>query len=230
MSNDQKKKQIPQRRRGQQNKPGQKPLLPRYKRGPFSYLIIAIVIFTVMMILPQLQRVEEIRLDEFIEHVKNDHIDSVTMKDVEIIGKFNEAGIKSRGDKAKVSFVVYYIQAAQGERIESLLDEKNIKRDIAPPKTWLFNLLGMFLPIIILVAIFYFLFARNLRSGAGGMLMSFGRSKHRLQGKDRATVTFEDVAGVDEAKDEVAETIEFLKNPKKFQRLGGRIQIGRAHV
>ncbi|MHC4566839.1 MAG: ATP-dependent zinc metalloprotease FtsH, partial [Planctomycetota bacterium] len=58
------------------------------------------------------------------------------------------------------------------------------------------------------------------------MLMSFGRSKHRLQGKDRAKVTFEDVAGVEEAKDEVAEIIEFLKNPKKFQRLGGRIPRG----
>ena len=58
------------------------------------------------------------------------------------------------------------------------------------------------------------------------MLMSFGRSKHRLQGKDRAKVTFEDVAGVEEAKEEVAEIIEFLKNPKKFQRLGGRIPRG----
>jgi cell division protease FtsH len=58
------------------------------------------------------------------------------------------------------------------------------------------------------------------------MLMSFGRSKHRLAGKDKVRVTFEDVAGVEEAKDEVAEIIEFLKNPRKFQRLGGRIPRG----
>jgi cell division protease FtsH len=81
-------------------------------------------------------------------------------------------------------------------------------------------------PLLIFVGILYFLFARNFRSGAGGMLMSFGRSKHRLQGKDRVKVTFDDVAGIEEAKEEVAEIIEFLKEPKKFQRLGGRIPRG----
>jgi len=81
-------------------------------------------------------------------------------------------------------------------------------------------------PLLLIGAVFYFLVFRNLRSGTGGMLMSFGRSRHRLHGKDKVKVTFEDVAGVQEAKEEVAETIEFLKNPKKFQRLGGRIPRG----
>ena len=87
-------------------------------------------------------------------------------------------------------------------------------------------LLNWVLPILLLVGFFYFFFARNLRGGAGGMLMSFGRSKHRVMSKDRINVTFEDVAGIDEAKEEVAEIIEFLKNPEKFQRLGGRIPRG----
>ena len=224
MSNKQDKKPNLPTRRSPQNRQGKKPPLPRYKRGPFSYLIIAIAIFTMIMMLNQWQRVDEIRWDEFVEHVKNKHIDSVTIKDVEIIGKFNDAGLASR--EGKDSFVVYYIPEVQGKRLESLLEENNVKNDIAPPNTWLINLISMLLPIVILVGIFYFLFIRNLRSGAGGMLMSFGRSKHRLQGKDRAKVTFEDVAGVEEAKEEVAEIIEFLKNPKKFQRLGGRIPRG----
>jgi cell division protease FtsH len=226
MSNNQDKKPNPPSPRGPQNRPGKKPPLPRYKRGPFSYLIIAIAIFTMIMMLNQWQKVDEIRWDEFVEHVQNKHVDSVTIKDMEIIGKFNEAGLASRQGKGKDSFVVYYIPEVQGKRLESLLAENKIKNDIAPPNTWIFNLISMFLPIIILVGLFYFLFARNLRSGAGGMLMSFGRSKHRLQGKDRAKVTFEDVAGVEEAKEEVAEIIAFLKNPKKFQRLGGRIPRG----
>jgi cell division protease FtsH len=75
------------------------------------------------------------------------------------------------------------------------------------------------------VGVFYFIFVRNMRGGAGGM-MSFGRSKHRLQGKDKPKVTFKDVAGIEEAKEEVMEVIEFLRNPKKFQRLGGRIPHG----
>ncbi|HUU18208.1 MAG TPA: ATP-dependent zinc metalloprotease FtsH, partial [Sedimentisphaerales bacterium] len=224
MSNNQEKKPNPPTRRGPQNRQGKKPPLPRYKRGPFSYLIIAIAIFTMIMMLNQWQRVDEIRWDEFVEHVENKHIDSVTIKDMEIIGKFNDAGLASR--EGKDSFVVYYIPESHGDRLVKLLEENNVKNDIAKPNTWIFNLISMFLPIIILVGLFYFLFVRNLRSGAGGMLMSFGRSKHRLQGKDRAKVTFEDVAGVEEAKEEVAEIIEFLKNPKKFQRLGGRIPRG----
>jgi cell division protease FtsH len=84
----------------------------------------------------------------------------------------------------------------------------------------------MLFPVVLLLVLFYFLFARNIRSGPGGMLMSFGRSKHRLHGKDKTKVTFDDVAGIDEAKEEVAEIIEFLRNPKKFQRLGGRIPRG----
>ncbi|HUU18210.1 MAG TPA: ATP-dependent zinc metalloprotease FtsH, partial [Sedimentisphaerales bacterium] len=226
MSNKQDKKPNPPKHRGPQNRQGKKPPLPRYKRGPFSYLIIAIAIFTMIMMLNKWQTHEEIRWDEFVYEVENKHIDSVTIKDMEIIGKFNDAGLASRQGKGKGSFVVYYIPDVHGKRLESLLEENKVKNDIAPPNTWLLNLISMLLPIVILVGIFYFLFARNLRSGAGGMLMSFGRSKHRLQGKDRANVTFDDVAGVEEAKEEVAEIIEFLKNPKKFQRLGGRIPRG----
>jgi cell division protease FtsH len=216
----------PQPRRGPQGGPGKKPPLPSYKHGPFSYLVIGIVIFTAMMLLQQWQSVEEIRWDEFVEQVENNHVESVTIKDTEIMGKFNEEGIASRPEGSKESFKVYYKADVQGERLGELLEENGVKTVTEPPRIWLWNLVGMIFPIILLIGLFYFLFARNLRSGAGGMLMSFGRSRHRLQSKDRVKVTFKDVAGVEEAKEEVAEIIEFLKNPKKFQRLGGRIPRG----
>ncbi len=225
MSDGQNKKS-PQGGRGPKGRGGKKAPLPSYRTGPFSWLIIAIVIFTAMLLLQQWQSVEEVRWDEFINHIQNKHVERVTVKDTEIIGKFNEIGIASRGGKGKAAFVVYYKPEVHGEWLGQLLKEHDVQNDSEPPRTWLYNLLGMILPIILLVGIFYFMFARNLRGGAGGMLMSFGRSRHKVHSKDRVKVTFRDVAGVEEAMEELAEIIEFLKNPRKFQRLGGRIPRG----
>ncbi|MCC6682304.1 MAG: ATP-dependent zinc metalloprotease FtsH [Phycisphaeraceae bacterium] len=93
---------------------------------------------------------------------------------------------------------------------------------------WLAPLLWNFGPLLLLVLLIYFFVYRSLRSaGAGpGMLGNFGRSKHRLMNKEHSNVTLNDVAGIDEAKEEVGEIIEFLKNPKRFQRLGGRVPRG----
>jgi len=107
-----------------------------------------------------------------------------------------------------------------------MLKKNGVEYEYLPQRVLLYIFLQYLFPLLLIGAFFYFIFFRNLRSGAGGMLMSFGRSKHRLHGKDRVKVTFADVAGVEEAKEEVAEIIEFLKNPKKFQRLGGRIPRG----
>jgi len=207
---------------------GKKPPLPSYKRSPFSWLIIGVVLFFILTMWLQQHGVSKITWDEFEEHVKQDHIESVTVKDTEVVGKFNAEGIASRPDSAKASFQVYYKQEVQGEWLAELLREmekNNVKIESAPPpRMW--NLVMTIFPLVLLVVFFYFIFARGIRGGAGGMLMSFGRSRHKLHAKDRVQVTFEDVAGVDEAKDEVAEIIEFLKNPRKFQRLGGRIPRG----
>ncbi|MCB9840091.1 MAG: ATP-dependent zinc metalloprotease FtsH [Phycisphaeraceae bacterium] len=83
-------------------------------------------------------------------------------------------------------------------------------------------------PFLLIVALLWFFISRGLRSagGPGGMLGNFGKSKHRTLTKEMTGVTFKDVAGIDEAKDECTELIEFLKNPKRFARLGGRIPRG----
>ena len=105
-----------------------------------------------------------------------------------------------------------------------------------PPENWSFkrtstlfwNILEQIGPVLLIFALIYFLFLRQIRSAGGGigMLGSFGRSRHRLLSKEHTNVTFNDVAGIEEAKEELAEIVEFLKNPRKFQRLGGHIPRG----
>ncbi|MEM6257666.1 MAG: ATP-dependent zinc metalloprotease FtsH [Planctomycetota bacterium] len=104
--------------------------------------------------------------------------------------------------------------------------------DVAPKVTrvsFVLQLLGNFIVFALIILLIWFLFFRAMRGaggGPGGMLGSFGRSKHKVLTKEHSTITLDDVAGIQEAKDEVGEIIEFLKNPKKFQRLGGRVPRG----
>jgi len=203
-----------------------KPPLPSYRRGPFSWLIIAIVIFTTMLMLKQWRNYDNIEWHDFEKYLENGEIENVEVGETEITGKFSQKGIANRPEKATDAFSVDYNPDVVGDRLIELLVASGVKWKFAKQQIWLPFLLSWILPLIIFLALIYFLFARPLRGGAGGMLMSFGRSKHRVQGKDRVKVTFKDVAGIEEAKEEVAEIIEFLKNPKKFQRLGGRIPRG----
>ena len=131
MSGNQSQRPIPPRR-GPQNRPGSKPPPPRYKRGPFSYLIIAIVILTVMMMLQQWQRSEKIRLDEFVEHLDKGHIDSVVVKDTEVTGQFTEDYITGQEGESKKTFVVHFNPEVHGKWIGELLDESSIKQEAEP--------------------------------------------------------------------------------------------------
>jgi cell division protease FtsH len=181
-----------------------------------------------MMIWQQRQVVDRIEWNAFEQYLQEGQIESMEIGERQITGKFR-TDVPDRDEKAPVSFAVDYQPDVVRERLFKMLDESKSPPEtvkFARQKIWLTVLLNLVLPILIVLGFLYFIFARNLRSGAGGMLMSFGRSRHRLQSKDRAKVTFKDVAGVQEAKEEVNEIIAFLKNPKKFQRLGGRIPRG----
>ena len=109
--------------------------------------------------------------------------------------------------------------------VEHLLNKKVIiKAEPPEQQSLLVSLLMSWFPMLLLIGVWIF-FMRQMQGG-GGKAMSFGRSKARMIGQEQGRVTFEDVAGVDEAKEELAEVVEFLENPKKFTRLGGRIPKG----
>ncbi len=228
--NNKNKKPVPSYRGTRKKRPAPNPAMPRYRQGPYSYLIIAIVLFIVMMLLQQRLGNNIISWDALEQNLREDKIKSMEISDTKITGTFKEN--ITVGKKEYSTFTVNYYGDAAVERIFKIRDEmlKQNQSDIvitfAEQNFWVPLFLTYVLPLLIVFGFLYFMFFRNLRSGAGGMLMSFGRSKHRLHGKDKAKVTFDDVAGIEEAKDEVAEIIEFLKNPKKFQRLGGRIPRG----
>ncbi len=143
-----------------------------------------------------------------------------------------------RGDVQEVTIQGRYVHGKyqSGERFRTFspndpglvttLREKNIRIAAKPEEDspWYFVLLVNWFPMLLLVGVWIF-FMRQMQVG-GGKAMSFGKSRARLLNENQARVTFSDVAGVDEAKDELQEVIAFLKDPKKFTRLGGRIPKG----
>jgi len=220
---DRPKQKRPFRQRPQTPPGSPKKPLPKYGRGPLSWLIIGLVSISALMIIGRMQGIEKIDYSpDFEDYRDKGYIAGVELRPNKIVGKFTKEFIAQRGGKA-TSFEVNYDPKLLPDDFLDKLREKGVKISWADQDIWL-PLLWNLLPLLILVAIIYFIFIRNVRTG-GGMLMSFGRSKHKLQGKGQK-FTFDDVAGIEEAKEEVAETIEFLKNPKKFKKIGGRIPRG----
>jgi len=219
--------------RNQNNKPPlfkpeqgkKKPQPPGYRRSPFIWLVAGLIIFAVWMLFEQAQTAEEIKLNVFFDLVENGHVQEVILREKELFGTYTDEYV-IQNQKKGANFTVQYLPEVNGKRIDEVLNQADIDYKFEQSKDWIWSYVFGFLPILLLFFLIYFIFIRNMRGGAGGMLMSFGRSRHRLHSKDRVKITFKDVAGIEEAKEEVNELIEFLKNPKKFQRLGGRIPRG----
>ena len=120
----------------------------------------------------------------------------------------------------------YKVYAPQDNNLISILREKGVSINVKPPAEppWYMSILVSWFPMIVLIGVWIF-FMRQMQAG-GGKALSFGKSRARLLSDKQEKVTFEDVAGIDEAKEELGEVVEFLKDPKKFTRLGGRIPKG----
>ena len=141
---------------------------------------------------------------------------------VEIEGSYLAMDKDGKVGKDPIPFVVRNAWLTQ-EQINLLTHSPKVSN--SAPNVMVMNLLWGIAPFLVLGVLFWFFFIRQIKAAGKGAL-SFGKSKARMLAKDRNKTTFKDVAGVDEAIEEVSELVEFLKDPKKFQRLGGRIPKG----
>jgi len=203
----------------------------RVSRGALGWLVfIGMVLLLFALLHYNQQPTEEIGITQFYTYLDNGQIEQIVIKDQSITGRFRP--MAGRAENAEPNFKVDYPPSA----IDSQFVEDLAKRGKAHGTqvkykgndSIFLKVLVSMLPWVVIIGLFWFLVLRQMRqaTGGAGMLGSFGRSRHRVLTKEHTNVTFADVAGIDEAKEEVTELIEFLRNPKKFQRLGGRIPRG----
>ncbi|HAT1596921.1 TPA: ATP-dependent zinc metalloprotease FtsH [Legionella pneumophila] len=183
----------------------------------FLWLIIAIVLVSVFSNFgPRNSVAEKISYSQFLQEVDQGMVNSVTIEDNKII-----KGV-TKNNKRFVTYMPMQDNALLGELLKSKVDVSGQEKQ---QESFLLHLFINWFPMLLLIGVWIF-FMRQMQGGGGRGAMSFGRSRARLLGEDQVKVTFADVAGVDEAKEEVKELVDFLRDPTKFQNLGGRIPRG----
>ena len=221
------------------DRPNRKPGRPGPGNGSFRFrsglvgwlLFIALAVLLVMLVQSRNQQRTDIATSEFIARFDEDKVAELRVEGDEIFGKFREktkVTLPGGGTQETIEFRTQYPNGAMANSaFVDLLNKKKTTRINAENPNNFWALVLPLIPWLLIFGFIWFFVFRQLRSAGGAnMLGNFGKSKARITSKEHTHVTFEDVAGVEEAKDEVMEIVEFLKNPKKFQRLGGRIPRG----
>jgi cell division protease FtsH len=201
-------------------------------RRPRSFLLILVIVVAIVMLFMAGRntfgggREAEISVERFIEINGQGQVKSVVIEGDRLRADLHTPQqIEGRPfTRIRVNIPPAYLLDFEGRKalIGSLKDVTD-----SPPNNFVTQFIAPSIPIIILFLLIFYFFFRQLRSSGGpGNILSFGKSRARFITADKVKTTFADVAGVEEAKDEVGEIVEFLKNPQKFTRLGGRIPRG----
>lgn len=184
----------------------------------FLWLIVAIILVSVFSHFgPKRPGQQEISYSQFYSQLKQGMVGNVTIENGQII-----KGVTKNNKRFSTYIPMRDDHALLDDLIKSGVDVSGQPKQ---QESFLLQIFISWFPMLLLIGVWVF-FMRQMQGGGGRGAMSFGRSKARLLGEDQVKVTFADVAGVEEAKEEVVELVDFLRDPGKFQKLGGRIPRG----
>lgn len=182
-------------------------------------LIVLIALFAIKLTSGPPETVKELTFPELYNKVQQGQVEKASVQVDDLV--YNISGTLKSGEK-------FTANAPKDSQIDIIKAMQEAKVDYdtppVPPPPWWTSLFSTLLPIIILIA--FLLFIMNQTQGGGNRVMQFGRSKARMLSGEEVKVTFNDVAGADEAKEEMTEVVEFLKNPQKFIQIGAKIPKG----
>lgn len=198
---------------------------PTRNRSSIIYLLlfVAIIVMVVYQFQQQSTTQEPLTINELAADIQNGKVNRVVEDENQLLATYSD-GIEKESHKESDATLVQQLKEL-GVSTEALSSE-NIIIEVKPPSAWLgiATALGYFIPFILLAGVFWFVFRQA--QGSNNAAMSFGKSRARMFSGENPAVTFDDVAGIEEAKEELVEIVEFLREPEKFISLGARIPKG----
>jgi cell division protease FtsH len=199
--------------------------LKKFLRGPLVYIAVAIIVVSVGFSLLGGSGFRAVTTQQGLELLNGSTVEKVKIVDGEQRVDLTLSKAYVADDVELGTQVQFYYVAPRGEEIvTAITDSKASFDDEVPQTNWFTSLLGILIPFLLIGVIFWFLFSSM--QGGGNRVMQFGKSRAKLVSKESPKVTFADVAGVDEAVEELQEIKDFLKDPSKFQAVGARIPKG----